>query len=110
MLPKIEKDGLLSAWEPDYFCFQILSVDRDKSNCGGVGGGVIRNAYSCLQGEGVSHRICTYAIILFFHVLVSMVVLCCFVLFVEILSYLHSSKMCSSETIIFLQQDQCICH
>ena len=56
MLPKIEKDGLLSVWEPDYFCFQILSVDRDKSNCGGVGGGgggVIRNAYSCLQGEGV---------------------------------------------------------
>ena len=39
MLPKIEKDSLLSAWEPDYFCFQILSVDRDKSNCGEVGRG-----------------------------------------------------------------------
>ena len=52
MLPKIEKDGLLSAWEPDYFCFQTLSVDGDKSNCGGVGGESSEMRTAAYKGRG----------------------------------------------------------
>ena len=57
--------------------------------------------YSCVHREGVSHLIYMNALILSISMFLA-------ALFVEIYSYLHSSTIYSSETVIFLQRDQCL--
>ena len=61
----------------------------------------MQNAYSCVQWEGLPCLMCTYAFTLF-----SCFWQHFFVFVLETESYLYSKKVCSSETVIFLQQDQ----
>ena len=72
------------------------------------GWGVIHNAYSCVQGKGMSRLMCTYALTLSIFMLLPAVLSynVLFYLYKFNFSYLYSKKMYSSETFIFLQWDQ----
>ena len=82
-----------------------LSTDATGGEMDGCRGRLVvrgmQNAYSCVQWEGLPCLMCTYAFTLF-----SCFWQHFFVFVLETESYLYSKKVCSSETVIFLQQDQ----
>ena len=82
-----------------------LSTDATGGEMDGCRGRLVvrgmQNAYSCVQWEGLPCLMCTYAFTLF-----SCFWQHFFVFVLETESCLYSKKVCSSETVIFLQQDQ----